>query len=49
MKTIIRTMFLGAALAVVAGCGANVKKNKQDVAAVAVAPKVTVEIGRAHV
>ncbi len=42
MKTIIRTMFLGAALAVVAGCGANVKKNKQDVAAVEVAPKVTV-------
>ena len=42
MKTIIRTMFLGAALTVVAGCGANVKKNKQEVAAVEVAPKVTV-------
>lgn len=42
MKIIIRTMLLGAVAAVVAGCGANVKKNQQVAAVAETAPKVSV-------
>lgn len=42
MKTIIRTVFLGAFAAVIAGCGANVKKNQPAAAVAEAAPKVSV-------
>lgn len=42
MKIIIRTMLLGAVAAVVAGCGANVKKTQQVTAVAETAPKVSV-------
>lgn len=42
MKTIIRTMLFGAALAMAAGCAGNAKKGSQETAVAEVAPKVSV-------